>query len=271
MSLILDALNRSQSERANPGDVPGIATAHYPQAAVRPGLWSQALLGLALVAALGGMVWLLVRPDVRDAGPQAEPAIAVVTTVAAPEAPATMPPPPVESVPPGAQQMTREGTMPLSPQIAELYARPPESSSSPSEPASNNPPEPSLAAVGSAPVDITQSTASTSASESNIDIETMLAMAKVEMGNQKVTQEHSAPFIEDLSQQRKDAIPTLLYSGHDYRDNGGSSVLINERSARVGSSVGKGVTVEEILPDSVVLRFDGEVFRLRALNSWVNL
>lgn len=83
---------------------------------------------------------------------------------------------------------------------------------------------------------------------------------------------HPAPFLADLSQQRKDAIPTLLYSSHDYRDDGGqSSVRINGTVATAGQNLGKGVAVEEILSDSVVLRYEGQVFRLRALNSWVNL
>ena len=62
-----------------------------------------------------------------------------------------------------------------------------------------------------------------------------------------------------------------MYLQHDYRSDGGSTVTINGQQARAGQTVGRGVTVEEVLPDSVVLSHAGQQFRLRALNSWVNL
>ena len=79
------------------------------------------------------------------------------------------------------------------------------------------------------------------------------------------------PFLATLSQQTKDSIPTLMYQRHDYSGSPGKSrVLINGKTLGSGASVG-GVKVAEILPDSVVLEFKGTRFRLRALNSWVNL
>jgi len=63
----------------------------------------------------------------------------------------------------------------------------------------------------------------------------------------------------------------LMYLQHDYSgDSARSTVIINGKTLRAGGSVG-GLKVEEILPDSVVLEFKGTRFRLRALNSWVNL
>ena len=47
-------------------------------------------------------------------------------------------------------------------------------------------------------------------------------------------------------------------------------MVINGKTLRAGASAG-GIKVEEILPDSVVLEVKGTRFRLRALNSWVNL
>ena len=62
-----------------------------------------------------------------------------------------------------------------------------------------------------------------------------------------------------------------MYLRHDYSgDPARSSVHINGKTLRAGGSVG-GVKVVEILPDSVVLEYKGSRFRLRALNSWVNL
>ena len=62
-----------------------------------------------------------------------------------------------------------------------------------------------------------------------------------------------------------------MYQRHDYAEAAGqASVVINGASVRAGGSV-SGVRVDEILPGSVVLSHQGTQFRLRALNSWVNL
>lgn len=107
--------------------------------------------------------------------------------------------------------------------------------------------------------------------EQPIDIEQMVLKARDELENARL-QEHSAPFIADLSQQTKDSIPTIFYERHDYSDNESESMVVcNGKSLKVGGSPAAGVKVDEILPDSVVLNYRGTQFRLRALNSWVNL
>ena len=47
--------------------------------------------------------------------------------------------------------------------------------------------------------------------------------------------------------------------------------MLNSKSVKVGGNVAPGVKLDEILPDSVVLDYRGTQFRLRALNSWINL
>jgi len=80
------------------------------------------------------------------------------------------------------------------------------------------------------------------------------------------------PFLIDLSQQIKDSIPTVYYLRHDYSsDTARSSVVLNSKTLNVGGTPASGMKIEEILPDSVVLNYQGTQFRLRALNSWVNL
>ena len=103
-----------------------------------------------------------------------------------------------------------------------------------------------------------------------IDITQMLEMAQAEMGGSKLV-EHSAPLLAGLSQRVKDEIPTILYQQHEYSNRGGAiSVMLNGKQLKQGGSI-SGIRVREILPNSVVLEFRGTVFRLRALNSWVNL
>ena len=81
---------------------------------------------------------------------------------------------------------------------------------------------------------------------------------------------HPAVLLENLSQQQKDQIPTIVYTAHNFAAAGQSSVTLNQRQLRAGQRVGS-IEVIEILPDSVILKDNGAVFRLRALNTWVNL
>jgi hypothetical protein len=107
--------------------------------------------------------------------------------------------------------------------------------------------------------------------EEPIDIEKMVVEAREELENASLA-EHSAPFIAELSQQTKDSIPTIFYERHDYSGNPAqSNVVLNGKKLKVGGSPAGGVKVEEILSDSVVLNHRGTQFRLRALNSWINL
>jgi hypothetical protein len=116
----------------------------------------------------------------------------------------------------------------------------------------------------------TESPANISRVEETVDIEKLVEQAQAELKDASLT-EHAVPLLASLSQQTKDGIPTLMYQRHDYSgDPARSSVVINGKTLRAGASAG-GVKVEEILPDSVVLEVKGVRFRLRALNSWVNL
>nr|WP_241262929.1 general secretion pathway protein GspB [Parahaliea mediterranea] len=301
--MILDAINRSQRERAAPGEVPGVATVHYAGATAAPSAWRQGLLGLLLVIAVGVIAWLLWRP-----APVAERALpaAAPPQRAAPTPSADFPAQPVATPSPRAvePEVKGEGPVPavngagsrpaVAPEVAALYAEPasPQSAAGAQtapaaarrEPGSQGKVSAEKAAVERASVErAAQATAPEPAvpepavpepavpEEQALDVEALLRAAQREMGGEELS-EHPAPFLSELSQQRKDAIPTLLYSAHDYRGGGwNSTVLINGKTARAGQALGKGVTVVEILPDSVVLEFAGKPFRLRALNSWVNL
>ena len=107
--------------------------------------------------------------------------------------------------------------------------------------------------------------------ERSVDIDRILQQAREEVKNATID-DHGVPFLADLSQQTKDAIPTLYYQRHDYSsDVNISSIVLNGTPLKVGGSPEPGMKVEEILPDSVVLNYQGTQFRLRALNSWINL
>lgn len=107
--------------------------------------------------------------------------------------------------------------------------------------------------------------------EEPLDIKNVLKRAQEEMGNSGAD-DHPVPLLTSLSQQAKNDIPTVYYQRHDYSSNKAlSEVTLNGKTVKTGGSPGSGFKVEEILPDSVVLSYRGTQFRLRALNSWVNL
>lgn len=107
------------------------------------------------------------------------------------------------------------------------------------------------------------------AEETPIDIEEVVRRAQRAIGEIPLIP-HGTPLLESLSQQQKDRIPTVLYSVHDWASDGGSSVVLNGQRLTVGQRH-QGFAVTEILEDSVILSWGGVDFRLRALNSWVNL
>lgn len=272
MSLILDALNRS---RHDADAVPGLESQHALPDSGRSGnnLW----WALALVAALAVIAFLLYE---RGAGgePPAPPQPAAVeqqaqavepgpTVEAQPAVVATEPVPvevqprrdPPAIAPEPVSQVANPGV--ANPDVAALYQR--ESAPETPKPAVN--PEAVQPEKGpeTAPV--------TTESEQPVDLEAMLQQARDELENAQL-EEHPVPFLATLSQQTKDGIPTIFYERHDYSGRAGqSSVVLNGRTLKAGGTTSEGVRVDEILPDSVVLQYQGTQFRLRALNSWVNL
>lgn len=104
-----------------------------------------------------------------------------------------------------------------------------------------------------------------------LDVEAVARAARREL-QAKPVREHAVPLIIELSQQQKDRIPTVFYNAHHWNGAGADNwVVLNGRKVLEGGSAGKGVQVDEILEDSSVLSYEDIRFRLRSLNSWVNL
>ena len=102
-----------------------------------------------------------------------------------------------------------------------------------------------------------------------INLEAAIAEAANAVGERSLVP-HAATMIENLSQQQKDDIPTLIYSVHDYQTDGSAAVELNGQRLKVGQRAGQ-VMVRDILIDSVILENSGVTFRLTALNSWINM
>ncbi len=314
MSLILDALSRSQRERSIPGEVPAPAEVHYPGAAEAPA-WRRSLPWLALALALVAIAWLLWdresaqqpptppaavttgAPEAEVPAPESAPLSAAQAVAAAPAAIVRQTDSAVPAVRSGERPRREEPHRSATQQAAldALYgdsAVPAEQTaasqtgaqdegmaeliepSPPMEPAAVEPAAVEPAAVEPAAVEpaaVASEPRAAQTVEEPVDLEKMIELARREMDNQRLV-EHPAPFLASLSQQTRDAIPTLMYSSHDWTgESATSSVVINGRSHRPGAQVASGVRLDEILPDSVILRFRDKQFRLKALNSWVNL
>ena len=271
MSLILDALNRSEAERRGAGEVPGLATEHFVDGGVRgtggfslSSIFPWIALAFVLTAAL--IAWVLLAdkesseapPSVAKTGSVADSANSVVVIQSEDPAAIVRPaaavarPDPMRAVATSASIQSAAADDEVSVDVAALYE------------------QPAVAEVAPGVAVTADSPASQALAES-VDIEKILAQAQSEVENASL-QEHPAPFLADLSQQRKDQIPSIMYSVHNYSGRPGeSNVVLNGKSTREGVGVSGGIKVVEILPDSTVLEFNGEQFRLRALNSWINL
>jgi len=299
VSLILDALHRSRQD-SNP--VPGLAT-HHPVAQM-PVERRQLLVWIILGVALVGIVWLLMerfsaRPAADIGAPVAElsnnigSAVTSITTelqsraetaapnpapapaAAAPVAP-TAPaiPAPQSASEEAAQQATvptaapQSATPVLSTQeteaVAELYQN---------QELQKDPilPEPAARPAKERVREDVVEKATAARTRQDADLDKILQQAREELENASLN-DHSTPFLADLSQQVKDDIPTIYYQRHDYSSTASqSSVVLNGTTLNAGASPLPGMKLEEILPDSVVLNYRGTRFRLRAMNSWVNL
>jgi len=290
VSLILDALNRS---RQDDGQIPSLATQHYEEVVEGHRNRHQLVLVLALLSALSVIGWLLwdregdaevVMPAAAPGSlstavpspqlPPAAPAAPSSVTIAPDQAATRIEPAPAAEIPPverpvsdgegSDQPATSPQPVSATPGVAELYRQ-----QAPAQPAAASAAEP-VASVEE-PTPARPAAATPVREEQPIDIEALVGQAQAELADAKLEQ-HEAPFISKLSQQTKDGIPTILYQRHDYSGTAvKSTVVLNGKTLKVGARAAAGVTIEEILPDSVVLSYKGTRFRLRALNSWVNL
>ena len=300
MSLILDALSRSQRERGGDVEVPGIDTQHYQAPLPAQRNWRTAVPWIALGLALLVITFLLMREEGVSL-----PAERTISTVIAEQAPmvSTEPAPTVRAMPqvsavsssePQATGSEPPRDLPAAPVSSQRLDSPAQSLPEQVSPVVATPESDAVAALYDTPSSERNGAAGTASTPANaqaarvsdaqtssagaarettepVDIEALLVRAEQEVAQSRLS-EHPAPFLEQLSQQKKDQIPTLMYSRHDYSSQASqSSVLINGKTVKVGATVAPGVKLDEILPDSSVFSYRGDPFRLVALNSWVNL
>lgn len=72
----------------------------------------------------------------------------------------------------------------------------------------------------------------------------------------------------DMPGRFQDSVPSLVFDIHNYVSNGESSVKVNGRERYEGDNVASGVTLVQVLPQQVILSYQGEVFSLPMLTDW---
>ncbi|TCO78415.1 general secretion pathway protein GspB [Chromatocurvus halotolerans] len=259
MSFILDALERSRQERdADDARLAAAACLAKQQAPRSP--WVPVLL-LGLGLALAVIAWLLLsRPDAVD-GSRGQNAVATPPAAArlTPPVPLPVPSAPRSAPPSSAEIPAASNADAAGDAVRDLYR---DARASPA-------PDKEDELPGEASDDAAADDEAVAETQAEADIDALVARAEAALDSRELAA-HPAPMLEELSQAFRDGVPTLMYSQHDYRSSGESAVFINRERRREGESV-DGVSVREILPDSVILSYRGTVFRLKALNSWVNL
>lgn len=311
MSMILDALKRSREDGDVSNAVPSIDTSHeFAGKNVVPFIGFQGLaisIGVVACIAIGVLTMQNVSQDqLGEPTPEQDPAAATLAP-AEPKAPQTPLQRSISPVPETSQssltlgsqngggtqraQVAIKNTSDNSTRVTALYreveAAPKNRVSAPGARAAEGPePLPVAPPSGDAPdmprprsdfaaaeeKSALKSTVETPGSDSAalpLDIAAVVARVQAELGERALVA-HATPLIENLSQQKKNAIPTVMYTGHDWQPGGTSWVTLNGMALREGQK-NSGFEVEEILTDSVILNYRGTAFRLRSLNSWVNL
>jgi general secretion pathway protein B len=272
MSLILDALNKSEQERPENRVVPGLQTMHEVTEATGGRSWQRfAWPAVALVCALVAISAWLTRPAQTPVPPALQTAQPLVQVRELPmqELPVQEPSPAnapelllakAELAPAPVQQSPAGGN------VAALYVPVSTVTDTPAK-------TPTIAPAGAAQPQLDPEP---EVSALPIDVDAVTEAARQALAERPAVEpslaEQEIPLIVDLKQNIKDDIPSLFFTSHRWTSTpGDSEVMINGKTYHEGDRVKPGLTLLQIFEDSIVLDYRGTEFRLRSLNSWVNL
>ncbi|MET0291612.1 MAG: general secretion pathway protein GspB [Steroidobacteraceae bacterium] len=226
MSFILDALKKSENERARQSGPALLEARVVPRQRGVPA-WA-IVLGVVLVANVALLAWVLLRPARVE--PVGVPAPVAVAPAPVAPAPAVVPPPPVVQAPPAQPP---------------AVALPPTAQVLPPLPAASPVEEPRVAPVN--PADFQPARPPERQTSALADAATIAA-------------DGGLPTAADLATL---GVPELRLALHVYDANPSSRyVLMNSQRLRENETSSEGVRVERIDPNAVILSFRGTRFRL---------
>ena len=280
MSLILDALNKADNERKKQQEMaPGIATPHEGILASKGNnpfnkIWL--LVGAGALLLLLLVVYLLGRSSstAETATPpqlksSQKPSQAKSATVAAKtNTPSHSPTAKRQVAQQGAKTPTPNGSnttnkatqAPQTKQlIAQQYAKAAAAKQGKTPTGSNS--------IGQLYQNSAQTEASNTAENNEVAAEPSYPKAA------KDTLDYFTDIagVRELTYSMQQKIPTLMYQDHQYTKGGRSTITINGKTVRKGGRAAQGVTVENILADGIILKFQNEKFKMPAYSSWVNM
>lgn len=285
MSLILDALNRADNERKNQDAVPGLNTVHPAPVMVmeekstnKQGLYIA--ISLSIVALIGSVYWFVAKPETvsaaKDQAHHTQQKAAVTTiatsptesTTSKPEAEIPVAAPEEQSI---VENKSAESLIAPKPTAAveQLYAAP-ETQSTPADPQVNElySAEEPVASESieepfpEAPVQMGPPTHVTNTGRTAGDIQPARTFANIT----------TVQDFNELPWNTKQQIPTISYQRHNFLAGGVSTVVLNGQTLGVGNiATSSQLVVQEIFEDGVVLKRGNVIFKLRALNGWINM
>lgn len=262
MSLILDALNRAERERKKTQAIPDLQTVHEPLPPVADAPRNKNLAGLLLVVAVLALVAIiygltLSTSKVRQPAPEQITPMVAAPAPREPEAakivppviiPAPVEPPEQKLAAPAPIKEPERALSAQSPELDELYA---------------------TARAGESPVQDSVSNLYVAPSADVIASESVASPLAVAVRDYNSLIE--IPDLGDLPWGFRQEIPSLNYVRHNFDQGGVTSVVINGRAHHTGSTLAPELVLEEIYSDGVIIRFKQIRFKLRALNSWINM
>jgi len=87
------------------------------------------------------------------------------------------------------------------------------------------------------------------------------------VSTKKVVNENVQP-LSSMPSWLQESLPTMKFEMHIFASDGQGWVRVNGKDAREGNTIAKNVVLEKILPQQVILNFQGEEFSMPALSSW---
>lgn len=269
MSLILDALNKADRERQNTEAPPGIHSIHeVREFNQKKRLWLYLVPISIAIVILAVLVWQLVTPD---STPEVQAVNTVVNEVDPLKKSTRIPglPKPV--------LVKEEKQIPINkPAVDELYS---EKEIPTAAAVTNSTPDTTqLTSNAENQLDISDSKSTTeSGNTSPQEIQTTASTVETPPSTPPVTPTSLSDFpqigtVGDLPWTIINTLPSLNYSQHVYRGSQSESyVVLNDQRKREGQSLTESIRVEHILRDGIILAYKEYQFKLRALNSWVNI
>lgn len=283
MSLILDALNRADRERKSTRVTPDLNTIHEAARYPVNSSGRQRFLLVAAIAVIVLVLWLAYPwLQTRLASTGLPPAMQQSAMTTPPD---IQPRPRPQQAPQAALGVQNEPTKAAVISTAAPQAAPQDSATAAE--ISTLYRQEDAAQSRAAPVAAQQETRKTQDSKVSdlykpveepaqvesvaIPVQTVTPVRLTQDSGKTLDAYQTIPDLSELPASVQQKIPSLRYTRHNFSAEGPNSVVLNGRSHTARTTIAPELSLEEILPDGILLRYQDKKFKLRALNHWINM